>query len=131
MIKTIATDFEAGQIFEGTVVSIKEFGAFVEFAPGKEGMVHISKISDHRINRVEDVLTLGDKVKVICLGKDKMGRMSFSIKDVPERRRASGRSVGCRLQSLLSGLSEPDYLGSKWWTCIYRSGGNRDIYRAG
>ena len=84
MIKTIATDFEAGQIFEGTVVSIKEFGAFVEFAPGKEGMVHISKISDHRINRVEDVLTLGDKVKVICLGKDKMGRMSFSFKDVPE-----------------------------------------------
>ena len=84
MIRTIATDFEAGQIFEGTVVSIKEFGAFVEFAPGKEGMVHISKISDHRINRVEDVLTLGDKVKVICLGKDKMGRMSFSIKDVPE-----------------------------------------------
>ena len=84
MIKTIATDFEAGQIFEGTVVSIKEFGAFVEFAPGKEGMVHISKISDHRINKVEDVLTLGDKVKVICLGKDKMGRMSFSIKDVPE-----------------------------------------------
>ena len=47
-------------------------------------MVHISKISDHRINRVEDVLTLGDKVKVICMGKDKMGRMSFSIKDVPE-----------------------------------------------
>ena len=84
MIKTIATDFEAGQIFEGTVVSIKDFGAFVEFAPGKEGMVHISKISDHRINRVEDVLTLGDKVKVICLGKDKMGRISFSMKDVPE-----------------------------------------------
>ena len=83
MIKTITTDFEQGQIFEGTVVSIKEFGAFIEFAPGKEGMVHISKISDHRINRVEDVLTLGDKVKVICLGKDKMGRMSFSIKDVP------------------------------------------------
>ena len=84
MIKIITTDFEQGQIFTGKVVSIKEFGAFVEFAPGKEGMVHISKISDHRINRVEDVLTLGDKVKVICLGKDKMGRMSFSIKDVPE-----------------------------------------------
>ena len=64
--------------------ALKKFGAFVEFAPGKEGMVHISKISDHRINRVEDVLTLGDKVKVICMGKDKMGRMSFSIKDVPE-----------------------------------------------
>ena len=57
--------------------------AFVEFAPGKEGMVHISKICKERINRVEDVLTLGDKVTVVCLGKDKMGRMSFSIKDVP------------------------------------------------
>ncbi len=84
MIRIIVTDFEAGQIFTGEVVSIKEFGAFVEFAPGKEGMVHISKIAKERINRVEDVLTLGDKVKVVCLGKDKMGRMSFSIKDVKE-----------------------------------------------
>ena len=83
MIKTIVTDFAEGQLFTGKVVSIKEFGAFVEFAPGKEGMVHISKISKERINRVEDVLTLGDTVKVICMGKDKMGRMSFSIKDVP------------------------------------------------
>ena len=65
MVKIIATDFEAGQIFTGKVVSIKEFGAFVEFAPGKEGMVHISKICKERINRVEDVLTLGDKVKVV------------------------------------------------------------------
>ena len=85
MIKTIVTDFEEGQIFTGTVVSIKEFGAFIEFAPGKEGMVHISKIAKERINRVEDVLTLGDKVTVICLGKDKMGRISFSMKDVPEQ----------------------------------------------
>ena len=84
MIEIITTEFEAGQIFTGRVVSIKEFGAFLEFAPGKEGMVHISKISKQRINRVEDVLTLGDKVKVICLGKDKMGRISFSMKDVPE-----------------------------------------------
>ena len=81
-IKTIVTDYEEGQLFEGVVVSIKEFGAFVEFAPGKEGMVHISKIAKERIEHVEDVLTLGDKVKVVCLGKDKMGRMSFSIKDV-------------------------------------------------
>ena len=64
MIKIITTDFEQGQILEGTVVSIKEFGAFIEFAPGKEGMVHISK--------------------VVCLGKDKMGRISFSMKDVKE-----------------------------------------------
>ena len=84
MIKIITTDFEQGQIFEGTVVSIKEFGAFIEFAPGKEGMVHISKIANERINRVEDVLTLGDKVKVVCLGKDKMGRISFSMKEVKE-----------------------------------------------
>lgn len=84
MIQIIVTDFEAGQVFEGTVISIKDFGAFVEFAPGKEGMVHISKICKERINHVEDVLTLGDKVKVVCLGKDKMGRISFSMKDVAE-----------------------------------------------
>ena len=80
-IKTIAEDFEEGVIYEGKVTSIKEFGAFVEFAPGKEGMVHISKICNERINHVEDVLTLGDVVKCKCMGKDKMGRISFSIKD--------------------------------------------------
>jgi polyribonucleotide nucleotidyltransferase len=85
MIKTIVTDFEQGQIFTGKVVSIKEFGAFIEFAPGKEGMVHISKIAKERINRVEDVLTLGDTVTVVCLGKDKMGRISFSMKDVAQQ----------------------------------------------
>ena len=87
-VKTIVTDYQEGQIFQGIVVSIKEFGAFIEFAPGKEGMVHISKIAKNRINRVEDVLTLGDKVTVVCLGKDKMGRMSFSMKDVAQ---AAGR----------------------------------------
>ncbi|MCQ2520054.1 MAG: polyribonucleotide nucleotidyltransferase [Lachnospiraceae bacterium] len=83
-IEVIVTDFAEGQIFTGKVVSIKEFGAFIEFAPGKEGMVHISKIAKERIDHVEDVLTLGDKVKVVCLGKDKMGRISFSIKDVEQ-----------------------------------------------
>ncbi|GFH91653.1 MAG: polyribonucleotide nucleotidyltransferase [Lachnospiraceae bacterium] len=90
MVKIITTDFEEGQVFKGVVVSIKEFGAFVEFAPGKEGMVHISKISRERINRVEDVLTLGDKVTVVCLGKDKMGRLSFSMKDVAQSPRNNG-----------------------------------------
>ena len=85
MIKIIVTDFEEGQIFKGKVVSIKEFGAFIEFAPGKEGMVHISKIAKERIDRVEDVLTLGDVVTVVCLGKDKMGRISFSMKDVAQQ----------------------------------------------
>ena len=84
MILTIVTDFEAGMVLEGDVISIKEFGAFIEFAPGKEGMVHISKIAKQRINHVEDVLSLGQHVKVVCLGKDKMGRLSFSIKDVAE-----------------------------------------------
>ena len=84
MIKIITTEFEEGQIFRGKVVSIKEFGAFIEFAPGKEGMVHISKIAKERINHVEDVLTLGDMVTVVCLGKDKMGRISFSMKDVAQ-----------------------------------------------
>ncbi len=82
IIRTIVTDFEEGQILEGKVISIKDFGAFLEFAPGKEGMVHISKISKKRIDKVEDVLSVGDVVRVVCLGKDKMGRISFSIKDV-------------------------------------------------
>ena len=85
MIKIITTEFEQGQIFTGKVVSIKEFGAFIEFAPGKEGMVHISKIAKERINHVEDVLTLGDTVTVVCLGKDKMGRISFSMKDIAQQ----------------------------------------------
>ena len=84
MVATIVTDFEAGMVLEGDVVSIKKFGAFIEFAPGKEGMVHISKIAKKRINKVEDVLSIGDHVKVVCLGKDEMGRLSFSIKDVVE-----------------------------------------------
>ncbi len=84
MIRIITTDFAEGMVLTGKVVSIKEFGAFVEFAPGKEGMVHISKIARERIAHVEDVLTLGDIVRVVCLGKDKMGRLSFSIKDVKD-----------------------------------------------
>ncbi|MCQ2497010.1 MAG: polyribonucleotide nucleotidyltransferase [Lachnospiraceae bacterium] len=84
LITIIVSEFEEGTVYEGKVVSIKEFGAFIEFAPGKEGMVHISKIAKERINHVEDVLTLGDKVRCVCMGKDKMGRISFSIKDVKD-----------------------------------------------
>ena len=80
-VEIIVTEFFEGQRLTGKVVSIREFGAFLEFAPGKEGMVHISKVCKERINRIEDVLTLGDVVEVVCLGKDKMGRFSFSIKD--------------------------------------------------
>ncbi len=83
-INTIVTDYYEGQILTGTVISIKDFGAFLEFAPGKEGLVHISKISPQRIKSVEDVLHMGDVVKAVCLGQDKMGRFNFSIKDVKE-----------------------------------------------
>ena len=88
MVKIITTEFQEGQIFRGKVTSIKDFGAFVEFAPGKEGMVHISKISRERIEHVEDVLTLGDIVTVKCLGKDPKDRTgtkyAFSMKDVAQ-----------------------------------------------
>ena len=90
-INTIVSDFEEGQVLDGVVVSIKEFGAFVEFAPGKEGMVHISKIANRRIEHVEDVLTLGDKVTVVCLGKDRMGRLSFSMKDVANNKKKNNK----------------------------------------
>ena len=82
-IEIIASDFTEGQILTGKVVSIQDFGAFLEFAPGKEGLVHISKLAKQRVEKVEDVVSLGDVVKVVCMGKDKMGRVSFSIKDVP------------------------------------------------
>ena len=82
IITMIVSDFEEGKIYTGKVVSIKEFGAFLEFAPGREGLVHISKLDKRRVNRVEDVLTLGDVIQVRCMGKDRMGRVSFSKKDV-------------------------------------------------
>ena len=80
-IDAIVFEPEVGAIYTGTVTGIKEFGCFVEYAPGKEGMVHISKIAPRRIEKVEDVLKLGDVVKVKYIGLDKKGRMDFSIKD--------------------------------------------------
>ena len=80
-IAAIVFEPEVGCVYTGTVTGIKEFGCFVEYAPGKEGMVHISKIAQHRIEKVEDVLKLGDVVNVKYMGLDKKGRMDFSIKD--------------------------------------------------
>ncbi|MDY3746820.1 MAG: polyribonucleotide nucleotidyltransferase [Lachnospiraceae bacterium] len=85
IINMIVSEFEEGKIYEGKVISIKEFGAFLEFAPGKEGMVHISKLAHRRVNKVEEVLSLGDIINVKCMGKDKMGRISFSLKDALPR----------------------------------------------
>ena len=80
-IDAIVFEPEVGAIYTGTVTGIKEFGAFVEYVPGKEGLVHISKIAKTRIDKVEDVLKLGDTVKVKYMGVDNKGRMNFSIKD--------------------------------------------------
>jgi polyribonucleotide nucleotidyltransferase len=81
IIDAICFEPEVGAVYTGKVTGIKEFGCFVEYAPGKEGMVHISKIADHRVEKVEDVLKLGDTVKVKYIGLDNKGRMDFSIKD--------------------------------------------------
>ncbi len=83
-IDAIVFEPEVGAVYTGTVTGIKEFGCFVQYAPGKEGMVHISKIAPRRIDKVEDVLKLGDVVKVKYIGLDKKGRMDFSIKDALE-----------------------------------------------
>ena len=83
-IAAIVFEPEVGCVYTGTVTSIKEFGCFVEYAPGKEGMVHISKIAPHRIEKVEDVLKIGDVVNVKYMGLDKKGRMDFSIKDAQQ-----------------------------------------------
>ena len=80
-IDAICFEPVVGTVYTGKVTGIKEFGFFVEYAPGKEGMVHISRITDHRIDKVEDVLKLGDVVKVKYIGLDKKGRMDFSIRD--------------------------------------------------
>ena len=90
IIEMIVNEFEEGRVYEGKVVSIKDFGAFIEFAPGKDGMVHISKLANHRVNKVEDVLHMGDVVKAKCMGKDKMGRVSFSIKDAQAEESGEG-----------------------------------------
>ncbi|MEE1115945.1 MAG: polyribonucleotide nucleotidyltransferase [Clostridia bacterium] len=80
-IDAIVFEPVVGAIYNGKVTSIKEFGAFVEYAPGKEGLVHISKITKARLEKVEDALNIGDAVRVKYLGLDKKGRMDFSIKD--------------------------------------------------
>ena len=67
--------------YTGKVTCIKEFGCFVEYAPGKEGLVHISKVSQERVENIADVLKVGDLVRVKYMGLDKKGRMDFSIKD--------------------------------------------------
>ena len=80
IILSIVNDIETGQILEGTVVRMMNFGAFVQLSPNKDGMVHISKLSDKRVNEVEDVVHIGDKVRVKVIEVDKMGRINLSMR---------------------------------------------------
>jgi polyribonucleotide nucleotidyltransferase len=82
IIDGITGNLEVGEIFEGKVTRVMQFGAFVEFLPGQEGLVHISKLAKFRVEKVEDVVREGDIVKVKFIGYDKMGRLDLSIKDV-------------------------------------------------
>jgi len=84
IIEGIVGDPEVGTVYEGKVTKLMAFGAFVEFLPGKEGLVHISKLADHRVEKVEDVVAEGDMVKVKLIEIDKQGRLNLSIKDVKD-----------------------------------------------
>jgi polyribonucleotide nucleotidyltransferase len=79
-IKSITAEVEVGKIYRGKVVGIKEFGAFVEILPDRDGLLHISEIADHRVNKVEDVLKMGDEAWVKVLGIDDRGRVKLSRK---------------------------------------------------
>jgi polyribonucleotide nucleotidyltransferase len=81
IINTIAHDPEIGAIYKGKVVSIKAFGAFVEIAPGKDGLVHISKLDKSRVEKVEDVVSVGDEIVVKVMDVDNQGKISLSRKD--------------------------------------------------
>ena len=84
-IKAVVQDPEVGTVFDGKVTKILDFGAFVEFAPGREGLVHISQLAWERVNKVEDVLSEGDEVKIKLFEIDKQGRLNFSIKLLTEK----------------------------------------------
>lgn len=84
MIHSIVDPIEVGNIYEGKVVRIMNFGAFVELSPNKDGLIHISKLSKERVSKVEDVVNIGDTVKVKVLEIDRMGKISLSLKDAVE-----------------------------------------------
>ena len=81
-IRLIVEPVEAGKIYEGEVVRIMNFGAFVQLAPNKDGLIHISKLSKERVEKVEDVVNIGDKVKVKVLEIDKMGRINLALREI-------------------------------------------------
>jgi polyribonucleotide nucleotidyltransferase len=80
IISGMSKEITVGETYNGTVVSIKEFGAFIEVLPGKDGLCHISELADFRVNRTEDVVKVGDRVSVQCIGIDDKGRVKLSRK---------------------------------------------------
>ena len=89
IIKGIVGDIEVGAIFEGKVTRTMAFGAFVEYLPGKEGMVHISKLAKHRVEKTEDVVKVGDIVTAKCIGIDDKGRVKMSMRAAARDRKAA------------------------------------------
>ena len=122
IIKSIVTDIEAGTIMKGKVVRIMNFGAFVELAPNKDGMVHISKLSDKRVEKVEDAVNIGDEVTVRVMEVDKMGRINLSIKPVD-------MDPNVDVATLDSGRRDSDRRDSGRRDSGRRDGGRRDSDR--
>ena len=91
IIEGMTKDIEIGSVYQGRIVTIKEFGCFVEVMPGKDGMVHISELADFRVNRVEDILKVGDLIWVKCIGVDEKGRIKLSRRAAMQER---GESMG-------------------------------------
>jgi polyribonucleotide nucleotidyltransferase len=86
IISGMTKEIAVGETYQGTVVSIKEFGAFVEVLPGKDGLCHISELADFRVNKTEDVVRVGDAVWVKCIGVDDKGRVKLSRKAAMKER---------------------------------------------
>jgi polyribonucleotide nucleotidyltransferase len=103
-IKSIASDPEPGKIYDGTVVKVMDFGAFVNFFGAKDGLVHISQLAPHRVNKTSDVVKEGDKVKVKLLGMDERGKVRLSMKAVDQ---ATGEDIEAKGQPVAqSGAAE-------------------------
>ena len=122
IIKSIVTDIEAGTIMKGKVVRIMNFGAFVELAPNKDGMVHISKLSDKRVEKVEDAVNIGDEVTVRVMEVDKMGRINLSMKP-------GDMDPNVDVSTLDSGRRDSDRRDSGRRDSGRRDGGRRDSDR--
>lgn len=89
MIEDIVREFEVGQIYYGTVTRTTTYGAFVDIGGGKEGLVHVSKISKERVKNVEDFVKVGDKVPVKVIDIDEQGRINLTMKDLVENKEES------------------------------------------